>query len=319
MATALYHLNHLQHQHHSSHNIAPKYTHNTRRRRYSHDNIKDFFYVHDGESSCYINKNYQLENNNKINDDSDYGNEDDTFCLDHTTSNYNSINSKSVYYKALNTARLRKASSVLHNIIVESAYENMADPELLMTTAEPSSPQSIDNRSENEDFYEDSFSSSNESKHEQEDLDENIDKNNNKNIVTRRDKKVYKLRKHHSDYDIVYSQIEQGLHDLHDTHDNVDASPRPRSCISESSRNRTSSLEQENELLDEMDRRRAAKKSFSKSESNLLNSTLLSSSTSRVHKSTSHVDITSTQMYKDIYADNLRQYGFLLAKVRIPI
>lgn len=316
MATTLYHPNHHQH------NIAPKYI--GQRRRFSHDHIKDYFNANPGEETS------QQQNKNTTTDIDEY-NETDEFSLYGINTYFNNYkhSSKSVYYKALNTARLRKASSVLHHIIVESAYENMADPEELLVpknnTENARQQQQQDDTSNNLSTSStglgvgDPFDgSSDKSENDSDCKDERFDNNNNNNNksndrVTHRDKKIYKLRKHNSDYDIVYLQIEQGLDVDNNTHDDTPLS------FETPQRNRTASCEHDNEIEGDFDKRTVTR-SISKSESNLLNPTLISSTSctriNKINKSSSHVDITSTQMYKDIYADSLRQYGFLLAKVR---
>lgn len=119
--------------------------------------------------------------------------------------------------------------------------------------------------------------------------------------------KIYRLKKHLSDYDIVYLHVDSTDDDGNTAGTSETSLPRR----TPSAGTYDSSDSDENEMI-----KRSLLRQHSKSESNINIQPLCPTfnPVSRIKKSSSHRDITSTQMYKEIYADNLRQYGFLLAK-----
>jgi len=117
-----------------------------------------------------------------------------------------------------------------------------------------------------------------------------------------RKKMPYKNRKHFSDYDIVYLQVD-------DVNDN-------------SSNSANDSAESLNEQIQDEARNKLDLHDFNsedifrktRSDSNLSLPPRPKSANQSQRRSSSQIDITQTQTYKNIYADNLRQYSFLLAK-----
>ena len=197
--------------------------------------------------------------------------------------------------------RLRKSSSILRDIIIESISENNNMGEV---------NESSERQNNNSTSYKNGINTSESTK------STSSTKSSSKKAGYIRDpKKVYRHRKHHSDYGIVFLQVEDSF-----DRDNDDINEADTMATPTTTRSRTMSCStddhDEHIIGGGLKVGDTPSKLHSKSDSNLEESGVFNRSC-RSPKSNSHVDITSTQMYKDIYADNLRQYGFLLAKVSI--
>ena len=122
---------------------------------------------------------------------------------------------------------------------------------------------------------------------------EDINNNNNQTIINKK-KRSYMTRKHFSD-DVVYVQID----DAFDSRSECDSSDSVENVNIRLNRP-VSTVEDEQRL--------------SRSDSNL-NVPSEGIYSRKLVTNKNHLDITKTHMFKEIYADNLRQYSFLLAKV----
>jgi len=201
------------------------------------------------------------------------------------------------------TPRVRKTSSVLRSIIKESISESI-DMEVLDNSSRMRNKVNNNNNNNNNtsvyingnSFDEHELVSSTPNKKVENGQENENSKEYNHN-KRRSSKKVYKHRKHHSDFGITHLQFVDNDED----EEIIEVNNRPRVA------SYGSLLDDSLQSLTVDDHQRQ----HSKSDSNL-DETM---NGGRIKKSNSHVDITTTQMYKDIYADNLRQYGFLLAKV----
>ena len=215
--------------------------------------------------------------------------------------------------------RLRKSSSILRDIIIESVSETTTNN----TMGENTTAQH--NNNNNATPYKNGIvintSSSEMSQISPSTTPKKTASSTKKAGGYVRDpKKVYRHRKHHSDYGIVFLQVDDSFD--HSSDDSSSKSEAESTTPISHHRSRTMSYSSTDDHEDQILNGGGLKvndtsKLHSKSDSNLDESGLFNRPCSRSPKSNSHVDITSTQMYKDIYADNLRQYGFLLAKVSI--
>lgn len=214
--------------------------------------------------------------------------------------------------------RLRK-SSILRDIIIESVSETQHTS--TMGEVNENTTQQHNNNNNTNPYKNGIINASSETT--------NIESQNNHHSTTptktttasgkkaggyvRDPKKVYRHRKHHSDYGIVFLQVDDSFDHSDDNSrnetENMTTAPRSRTMS-------YSSDDHEDQILSGGLKVSDTSKLHSKSDSNLDESGAFNRPC-RSPKSNSHLDITSTQMYKDIYADNLRQYGFLLAKVSI--
>ena len=208
------------------------------------------------------------------------------------------------------TPRVRKTSSVLRSIIRESIDMEVLDDSTRMRNNINNNNNNNNNNTSvyiNGNSFDDleinSSSTPNKSFHYQHTEWEENSKENIHSKQRRSSKKVYKHRKHHSDFGIAHLQFIGNDND--EENEIVSSRPRVQSHSSLSNDAEDSGLD--SLTVD------GPQREHSKSDSNLDDPT----KGGRMKKSNSHVDITTTQMYKDIYADNLRQYGFLLAKVSI--
>ncbi|XP_057309093.1 uncharacterized protein LOC130647311 [Hydractinia symbiolongicarpus] len=186
----------------------------------------------------------------------------------------------------------RFSTSVLDSIILESSNENME--------LNNNNDEEINVKTKNNDGTNHLLS------HSESDAISGIEYMRPRRRV-KNPNKIYRLKKHLSDYDIVYLHVDSTDDDGNTAETSETSLPRrPPSAGAYDS-----SDSDESEMV-----KRSLLRQHSKSESNIniqpLGPTVCP--VSRIKKSSSHRDITSTQMYKEIYADNLRQYGFLLAK-----
>lgn len=186
---------------------------------------------------------------------------DNLYCKKNFECNNNSVFTCS-------TPRVRKTSSILRDIIVESVSENM----------ETFEDKFMDHENNNNVLYTDDDITQHGS--------ERREKASSTYSKTRHPKKIYMHRKHHSDF--VF-QIDH--HDNYSKDDLVDGSDmKAREALLAS-----------DDSVDVPRHLRA-------------DSSITNGSGNKIRKSSSQRDITDTQMYKDIYTDNLRLYGFLVAK-----
>ena len=127
-----------------------------------------------------------------------------------------------------------------------------------------------------------------------EDINNNINQTKNVNhsqIISNKKKRSYMTRKHFSDH-LVYVQIDDAFDSRNecDSSDLVESVNRPVATLEDEQRSRSdSNLNVPSEGI------------YSR----------------KLVTNKNHLDITKTHMFKEIYADNLRQYSFLLAKVNI--
>ena len=133
---------------------------------------------------------------------------------------------------------------------------------------------------------------------------EDINNNNNNQrkdvnysqILNNKKKRSYMTRKHFSD-DVIYVEID----DASDSRSECDSSDSVES-VNIRLKRPVATIEDEQRL--------------SRSDSNL-NLPSEGMYSRKLVNNKNHLDITKTHMFKEIYADNLRQYSFLLAKVNL--
>ena len=120
-------------------------------------------------------------------------------------------------------------------------------------------------------------------------------------------KKLYKHRKHYSDYDITYLKIDNNKQD-DSVLDTMDHGPKSHLNLGTSHARKRS----ESDLLSTHQFHTDFERRCSRSDSCLSD---MPPPPTHIRKTSSHIDITNTKLYKEIYANNLRHYGYMLAKV----